>query len=90
MELDVFVKSVLVGIVNGVKEANGVTKRKSDEPSFALKNAGWYVDKSNGCVWFNLSVESSSNVLKVVDEKTPSFDNLNRIKFNVAQVCALS
>ena len=80
----------MVGIVNGVKEANNVTKRRPDEPSFALKNAGWYVDKSNGCVWFNLSIESNGDILKVVDKKISRIDNLNRVKFNVVQVCALS
>ncbi len=86
MELNIFVKNVLSQIAKGVKGANVEAGRESGEPLFALKNSGWFVDKVNGCVCFDIQVKNKNEIIEVIDQKLGSLNNVHRIKFNVVQV----
>ena len=91
MRLDKFVKGVLVGIAQGVKEANAETVTEAGVPPFALKNADWYIDQDNGSIWFTLAVESKSDTVMVINNQQDiSESDANNIKFNVVQTCAIS
>lgn len=90
MELNIFVKNVLVDISKGIKGVNVEMDRESSEPLFALKNSGWFVDKIDGCVRFDILVKNKKNVIEVVDQKLESLNNSHRIKFNVVQVGTVS
>jgi hypothetical protein len=91
MELNKFIEDVLVGIAHGVKSTNDKIENDSAEPTFALKNAGWYVNQDNGCVWFNLAVVSKGNKVIVVNsQKDSRVSDVSTIKFNIVKVHAIS
>ncbi len=90
MKINIFVNNVLLEIVKGVKETNVEVGEEFGEPLFALKNSGWFVDKINGCVCFDIQVKNKSEIIEVVDQKLESLSNSHRIKFNVVQVGSVS
>ncbi|MES2437394.1 MAG: hypothetical protein V4519_05290 [Patescibacteria group bacterium] len=89
MVLNDFVKSVLVGIASGVKEANSEMKGDTSKPSFALKNSTFFEDKGKGCVEFNVVLENRDSLIHV-SHQTKQEEIGNRVKFNVVQIMPIS
>ena len=90
MILNNFIKTTLIEICRGVKEANREIKTEDNKSSFALKNSNWFVDKINGCISFDVLVESRGSEVKLADPKSKSSDIVHRIKFNVTQLNPVS
>ena len=93
MELNTFVKSVLLGIAEGVKDANAELKTEDGSPSFALKNASSYTEPTSGIIWFTLFLGNESDVITVLEKQQtehPNIDIANKVKFNVVQTNAIA
>lgn len=99
MELSDFISSTLVGIVNGVKDANKRLATNEDSRGlFAIESASHHKNRDDGYIQFDIAVTASSETnknggigIKVLETgiggeiKNRSIDQtISRIKFGVA------
>jgi hypothetical protein len=90
MNINTFIKNVLVDITKGVKCANLEIKGENGENVFALKNSNWFIDKINGCISFDLIIENKDEDIRLMSSDSKISDNSHRVKFNVTQINPIS
>lgn len=98
MELEEFISKTLVGIYNGVKNANKDIDNSGQSSYFNIESSSWHKDRSDGYIKFDVAVtaNNSDSIKKGAgirvwsvgiggeNEKNTSEQIVSRIKFGIA------
>lgn len=98
MELEEFISKTLVGVYNGVKDANKKINDTRNSSYFNIESSSWHKDRSDGYIKFDVAVTASNSTttqgsagIRVWSvgvggekEKGVSEEIVSRIKFGIA------